>query len=49
MESEKYVLRESIERYRQLLRGMDDERVRRELERMLREAEDRLNEIGPGA
>lgn len=47
MENERHVLLEGIERYRRLLRGLDDERLRRALEELLREAEDRLREIEP--
>ena len=45
MENERSILLELIERYRHLLRGVNDERVCRELEQLLREAEERLSEI----
>jgi predicted nucleic acid-binding Zn-ribbon protein len=38
-------LRRKIERYENLLRSVADERTRREIERLLEEAEQRLGEI----
>ena len=38
-------LRRKIERYENLLRSVGDERTRREIERLLEEAEQRLGEI----
>jgi predicted nucleic acid-binding Zn-ribbon protein len=38
-------LRRKIERYENLLRSVADERTRREIERLLEEAEQRLEEI----
>jgi predicted nucleic acid-binding Zn-ribbon protein len=38
-------LRRKIERYGNLLRSVSDERTRREIERLLEEAEQRLQEI----
>ncbi|MGO8917806.1 MAG: hypothetical protein ACLQJR_18035 [Stellaceae bacterium] len=45
MMEDEATLRDSIERYRQILRGIADERVSRELERMIREIDDKLREI----
>jgi predicted nucleic acid-binding Zn-ribbon protein len=38
-------LRRKIDRYENLLRSVGDERTRREIERMLEEAQQRLEEI----
>ncbi|HWI28086.1 MAG TPA: hypothetical protein VN668_14020 [Stellaceae bacterium] len=38
-------LKRSIERYRRLMRGVADERVLRELERLLTETERRIEEL----
>lgn len=45
MEEELTHLKHSIERYRRLMRGIADERVLRELERLLTEAERRVDEL----
>lgn len=45
VEDEVDFLRGSIERYRRLLREVSDERLARELKRMIEEAEQRLKEI----
>jgi len=45
MEDELAHLQDSIERYRKILRAVIDERLRRELENMIREAERKLDEI----
>jgi predicted nucleic acid-binding Zn-ribbon protein len=44
-EDEAESLRRSIERYRRLLREASDERLSRELKKMIEEAERRLKEI----
>lgn len=48
MESELTRLRGIIDRYRKLLRGVNDERVIRELTRLMEEAQQRLREIEQG-
>lgn len=48
MEDEINYLQRTILRCRRLLRGVDDERVTRELERQIREAQQRLEEIERG-
>jgi poly(A) polymerase-like protein len=46
VEDEAESLRTAIERYRRLLRDVSDERLARELKKMIEEAEQRLKEIG---
>jgi hypothetical protein len=46
VEDEAESLRRTIERYRRLLREASDERLSRELKKMIEEAERRLKEIG---
>jgi len=45
MEDESTHLRCTIERYKRLLKSVNDRRVCHELERMIKEAEQRLREI----
>lgn len=45
MEDESTHLRRTIERYKRLLKSLNDEHICRELERMIEEAEQRLREI----
>jgi hypothetical protein len=49
MENEIAFLRRHIERYRRLHRDISDERMSRELERMIQDAERRLKEIEAGS